>query len=87
MIYCTQLNGFKYGEGFNSSIWPKNGTLTGQCEPGCNNNEWVLHTPQSSGTCASPFDGLVPFPEHLLELGSHTSAEMQLAYSTAFSTD
>ena len=28
------------------------------CEPGCNGDEWVLHTPQISGTGASPSDAI-----------------------------
>ena len=62
--------------------------LTGTTTPGqsgyeSNGKEGVLHIPQSSRTVASPSDGLVSYPEHLLEWGIYPSAEMQWAYSTA----
>ena len=64
-------------------------TLTGTSTPGQsglrrNSNEKVLHVPQNSRTGASPSDGLVSYPGHLLGLRvSYPSAEMQSAYSTA----
>ena len=79
-LVCTQLNAFKHNKWLNSSIWPKDGILTGtttqgQSEPGSNGNEEILHIPQSSRSRASPSDGLVSYTGH--------SSEMQLAYSTA----
>ena len=74
----------------NSSIWPIDKTLSGattqgQNGPGSNDNEKVLHIPQSSRTGASLSDCFVLHPRHLLECvrGSYPSAEMQSAYSTA----
>ena len=66
----------------NSFIWPINRTLSSvttvcQSRPGCNGNEGVLRTPQSSSIIvASPSDCLASKP----------SAEMQSVYS-APSTD
>ena len=55
----------------------------GQSGPESNDNEGVLHIPQSSNiTGASPSDYLVSYPGHML-LGSYSSAEMQLVHSTA----
>ena len=73
----------------NSSIWSKDRTQSGtttpsQNEPGSNGNKGVLHITQSSRVGASTSDGLVSYPGQLLEWGGvYSSAEMQLAYSTA----
>ena len=50
-----------YGKRLNNSILPIDGTLTdniipGQSEPGRNDNEGVLHIPESSRTGTSPSD-------------------------------
>ena len=43
------------------------GTITlGEDGPGSDGNEGVLHILQNSRTEASPSDGLVPYPGHLL---------------------
>ena len=39
-------------------------TIAGQCGPGSNGNEGVLHIPQSSKTGASPSDSLMPYLGH-----------------------
>ena len=71
-----------------SSIWPMGRTLSGatipdQSGPGSNDNEGVLHIPQSSSISgASPSNCLVSYPGHLLE-EFHSSAEMQSMYSAA----
>ena len=67
----TQLNGFKYRKWLDITIWLIDVTLTGttplgQSGPGSNENEGVLHIPQSSRTGASPSNGLVSYPEHSL---------------------
>ena len=70
------------------SIWPLDRTLSGattpgQSGPGSNANEVVHHIPLSSSiTGASPSDGLMSYPGHLLGGGSYLSAEMQSVYST-----
>ena len=40
--------------------------LNGQSWPGSNDNEQVLHIPQSSRAKASPSDGLVSYARHSL---------------------
>ena len=70
----------------NSSIWPVDGTVTDTTTPDqngvrSNENEGVLYIPQSPKNGASPSDGLVSYPGHLLE-ESYPSAEMQSVYST-----
>ena len=71
------------------SIWPTDRTLSGattlgQSRPGSNSNEEVLHIPQISKARASPWDGLMSYPGHLLVWGeSYPSAEMQLVHPTA----
>ena len=82
-----QLNDFKYSKWLNNSIWPIDRTLTGtttlgQSGLGSNGNEEVLHISQSSKTGASPSDGLISYPGHLLGWVSYSSAKMQSAYST-----
>ena len=67
----------------NIFIWPIDRTLSGATtlclsEPGSNGNEEVLHIPQSSRAGASPSDGLVSYPGHLLGGGL---IEMQSVYS------
>ena len=54
-----------------SSIWPigsalLSGTTPGQSEPGSNGNERASHISQSLRAGASPIDGLLSYPEHLL---------------------
>ena len=61
----AHINGFKYSKCLNSSIWPIDETLTGTTSRSYGNEE-VIHIPQSSWTGASPSDGLVPYPGHLL---------------------
>ena len=54
-------------------------TIPGQCGPGSNGSEGVLHIPQSSCiTGKSPSYCLMS-----LGMGSYPSAEMQLVYSAA----
>ena len=71
-----------------SSIWPidrilSGATTPGQSGPGSDGNEGVLRIPQSSSfTGTSPSDCLVSYPGHSL-VGSYSSAEVQLVYSTA----
>ena len=70
---------------FNPKIGPLSGTTTpGQSGPGSNGNEGVLHIPQSSGiTRTSPSNCLVPYPGHLLGVGSYSSSELQSVYFSA----
>ena len=83
----AQLNGFQKSKWLNIFIWPQDGALTGTTtrgQSGPNVNEGVLHILQSCRTGASPSDGLVSYPRHMLrqgEEGPTPSAEMQLAYS------
>ena len=65
-------------------LWPKDRTLIGTITPGQSGpgNEGALYIPQSSRTGASPSDGLMSYPGHVLGEGSYNSAEMQSAYST-----
>ena len=56
----------------NSSIWSieralSGATIPGQSGPGSDDNEGVLHIPQSSRTGALPSDCLVFYPGHMLE--------------------
>ena len=59
----------------NSSIWPIDKTLSGattlgQNGPKYDDNEWVLHIPQSSNISeASISDGLMSYLGHSLEEG------------------
>ena len=53
----------------NSYVWSIDGILTStttlsQSESGSNDNEGVLHIPQSSKIEASPSDDLVSYPGH-----------------------
>ena len=57
-------------------------TTLGQSELESNNYQRVLPIPQSSRTGASPSDGLVSYPGHLLG-EFYLSAVLQSAYSTA----
>ena len=71
----------------NSSISLINRILSGtttlsQSGSRSNDNEGVLHIPQSSKTDTSLSDGLVSYSEQSVG-GSFISAEMQSAYSTA----
>ena len=64
----------------NSSIWlidrtQSDATTPGQSGPGNNGNEGVLHIPQNSKTGASPSNGLMSYPGHLLE-DCYSSAEL-----------
>ena len=73
---CTQLNGFKYSKWLNGSICsthgtPKGTTTLSQSEPGSNENEEVLHIPQSSRTRASSSDGLVSYQGYSLWGGTY----------------
>ena len=52
-----------------------------QSEPGSNGNE-LFHITQSTRTVASPSNGLVLYPGHLLGR-SYSSVEIQPAYSTS----
>ena len=67
----------------NSSIWLIDRTLSsfttlGQSRPGSDGNKEVFHIPQNSHiTGVSLSDGLVSYPEYLLEQ-SYFPAEMQL---------
>ena len=54
-----------------------------QSGPGNNGYEGILHIPQNSRSGASPSNGLVSYPGHLLRRGSYSYAEMQSAYYTA----
>ena len=71
----------------NSSIWPRDRTLSGATSQGqsgheSNSNERVLYIPKiSSITQTSPSDCLVLYPGHLLGR-SYPSAVMQLVNST-----
>ena len=51
------------------------GFTPGQSGPESNDNEGVLYIPQSSRTGASPSDGLMSYPRHLL-IGGYSSADM-----------
>ena len=51
-----------------------------------NGTEGALQIPQGSRSEASPSDGLMLYPGHLLVRGSYPSEEMQSVYSTAYST-
>ena len=51
-------------------------TTLGQCRPGSNGTEEVVHIPQSSKTKTSASVGLVPYPEFSLGWGSYLSVEM-----------
>ena len=64
-------------------------TTPGQSGPGSDDNEGVLHIPQSSSIAGtSPSDCLVSYPGHSLGgVGSYPSAEKQSVYSTAFPAD
>ena len=70
----------------NSSIWPRDQALlvaTTKPNPGSNDNEGVLHIPQSSSiTEASLSDCLVSYSGYLWG-EFYSSAEMQLVYSAA----
>ena len=60
---------FIYRKLLNISIWPIDGTQTGittpdQSGPESNDNEGVLHTPQSYRTGSSPSDGLMSYQGH-----------------------
>ena len=71
----------------NSYIWPidgiPSGTITsGQCGPGRNGNEEVLHIPQSSRTGTPSSDGLVSYSGHSFGR-SYSSTEIQSVYSWA----
>ena len=57
-------------------------TTPGQVRLESNGNKEVLPIPQCSKTGDTSPDGLVSYPEHSLGV-SHSSAEVQLAYSTA----
>ena len=66
------------------SIWPIGGTLTssinlGQNGPGSNGNEGIFNISLSSRTGASPSDGLVLYPGHLLEGGVLLLSSISLA--------
>ena len=66
---CIQINSFKYSKGLNNSIWPIDGTLTGNITPShsgpwSNSNEGVLHIPWSSRTGAKPLDALLSYTGH-----------------------
>ena len=53
-------------------------TTTGQSGPGSDDNEEVLHIPQSSGiTGASPSDYLMPYPGHSLGEGSYSTGLLE----------
>ena len=71
-----------------SSIRPVDRTLSGatilgQCGPGSDDNEGVLHIPQGSSiTGPSPSYCLVSNPGHALE-ETYFSGEVQLVYSAA----
>ena len=72
----------------NDFIWPIDRTISGvttpgQCEPGSNANEEVLHRPQSSNiTEASTSDSFVLYLGHLLRK-SYSFAEIPSVYSAA----
>ena len=69
---CAQFN-------CQTSIWPIDKTLSGATTLSqSNDNEGVLHIPQSSRTKASPSDSIVSYSGYWL-----VGAEMQLAFSTA----
>ena len=57
-------------------------TTPGHSGPGNNDNERLLHIPQSNRTEASPSDCLMSYPGHSF-VESYPSAEMQSVYSTA----
>ena len=68
------------------SIWPidrslSGSTTPGQNEPGSNDNEGVLHSPQIFKAGTSPSDGLISYQGHTLG-SSYTSTVMQLVCST-----
>ena len=68
----------------NSSIWLRDRTLSGATTPGqseleSKGNEGVLDIPQSSRTQDSPSDCLLSYP-------GHSSAQMQLVYSSVPTT-
>ena len=51
-------------------------TILGLSELGNNGNEGVLNISQSSRTGASTSDCLMPYPGHLLGMGSYSSVEI-----------
>ena len=66
------LNIFSYIKWINISIWsidetPTGSIIPGQCGPGSNDIERVLHIPKKSRTEASPPDCLMPYPGHALK--------------------
>ena len=69
----------------NSSIWPidrtqSDATTPGSSGPGSDGNEGLLRIPQNI-TGASPSDGLVSYPGHLLEGGSYPWDAVDVFYS------
>ena len=77
---------------FNSSIWPRDRTLSSattpdQRGPGTDGNEGVLHIIQSSIiTETSPSDCLVPYPGHLLGVAGdlpHCKEAVGVFYSSS----
>ena len=70
---CTQWFQVLLSNTYNST-WPIDGsqigtTIPGQRWPGSNGSEGVFHISQSSGTGASPSDGLVSYLGHLFRGG------------------
>ena len=61
-------------------------TLPGQCRPGSNGNEGVLHIHQKSKARALPSNGLMTYPGHLLGV-SYPSSEMQSVNSYSPTAD
>ena len=57
-----------------------------QSGPWSNGNEGLLQIPQSCKTGASPSDGFISYPGHLLWV-SNSSAETQSTYSTTALAD
>ena len=62
---------------------PNKWTILGQSGTESNANKNILHILQNSKIGASPSDSFVSYLEHLWQVGTYLSAEMQLAYSTA----
>ena len=78
-LVSVQLNVLEYSKWLYTFIWPIDWTLTGtttprQSGPESNDNEGVLHIPQSSRTEVSPSDSFVSYPGHSWWGGAYCTA-------------